>query len=95
MNLQPLNGHVLLRLVEADEKTKGGLYVPDSAREQPAEGYVEAKSSGASDEIAIGDRVLYKKYSGEEIDFEGSKYRLLPEGELLAKYVEADAIPAE
>jgi chaperonin GroES len=93
MNLQPLNGHVLLRLVEAEEKTKGGLYVPDSAREQPAEGYVEAKSSGSSDEIAIGDRVVYKKYSGEEISLDGTKYRLIQEGELLAKYVEADAIP--
>ena len=95
MNLQPLNGHVLLKLVEAEEKTPGGLYVPDAAREQPAEGFVEAKSSGASDDIAIGDRVLYKKYSGEEISLDGTKYRLVPEGELLAKYVESDAIPAE
>lgn len=93
MKLHPMNGHVLLRLAEAEERTAGGLYVPDAAREQPAEGYVEAKSSAASDDIAIGDRVLYKKFSGEELKFDGTKYRLVPEGDLLAKYVEADAIP--
>ena len=93
MNLQPLNGHVLLRPVEAEEKTAGGLYVPDSARELPAEGYVEAKPSGASDDIAIGDRVLYKKFPGEEIHLDGKKLRLVLESDLLAKYVETDEIP--
>ena len=93
MNLQPLNGHVLLRPVEAEEKTAGGLYVPDSARELPAEGYVEAKPSGASDDIAIGDRVLYKKFSGEDLTLDGNKVKLIPYGDLLGKFVEADAIP--
>lgn len=92
MNLQPLNGHVLLRLVEAEEKTSGGIYVPDAARERPAEGVIEALPAGASDEIAIGDRVLYKKHAGEEITLAGVKRRLVPEGELLAKLVEAEPI---
>ncbi len=94
MNLQPLNGNVLLRQVQAEEKTSGGIYLPDTAREAPAEGIIEAVPPGGSDEVAIGDRVLYKKFSGEEIQVDGQKFRLVPEGDLLAKYVKADAIPA-
>ncbi len=92
MSLQPLNGHVLLRLVEAEEKTSGGIYLPDIARERPAEGVVEALPSGSSDELAIGDRVLYKKHAGEEVSLDGVTRRLVPEGDLLAKLVETDAI---
>lgn len=95
MSMQPLNGYVLLRMVEAETRTAGGIYVPDTAREQPAEGYVEAKASGGSDEIAIGDHVLYKRFAGEEVRLDGETYRLVPEGDLLAKYVKADAIAAE
>jgi chaperonin GroES len=94
MNLQPLNGHVLLRLVEAEEKTSGGIYVPDTARERPAEGIVEALPAGSSDELSIGDRVLYKQHAGEEISFDGVKRRLVPEGELLATVVQAEAVSA-
>jgi chaperonin GroES len=94
MNLQPLNGNVLLRQVQAQETTSGGIYLPDTAREQPAEGIIEAVAPGGTDEVAIGDRVLYKKFSGEEIQVEGLKMRLVPEGDLLAKFVQADAIPA-
>jgi chaperonin GroES len=92
MNLQPLNGHVLLRIIEAEEKTKGGIYVPDAARERPAEGVIEALPAGASDELAIGDRVLYKKHAGEDISLAGGPRRLVPEGDLLAKVVEAEPI---
>jgi chaperonin GroES len=94
MNLQPLNGHVLLRLIQAEERTAGGIFLPDTAREQPAEGIIEAVAPGGTDEVAIGDRVLYKKFSGEEIQVDGVKMRLVPEGDLLAKFVQADAIPA-
>lgn len=94
MNLQPLNGNVLLRQVQAEEMTSGGIYLPDTAREQPAEGVIEAVAPGGTDEVAIGDRVLYKKFSGEEIQVDGLKMRLVPEGDLLAKFVQADAIPA-
>ncbi len=94
MNMQPLNGHILLRQVEAEEKTEGGIYLPDTAREAPAEGIIEALAPGASDEITLGDHVLYKKFSGEEIAVEQTKMRLVPEGDLLAKFVEVDAIPA-
>jgi chaperonin GroES len=94
MRLQPLNGHVLLRLVEAEEKTAGGIFLPDTAREQPAEGIVEALPPGGSPEVTVGDRVIYKKFVGEEIALDGEKRRLVPTGDLLAKYVTADAIPA-
>jgi len=82
-----------LRLVEAEEKTAGGIYLPETAREQPAEGVVEAMPPGGSEEVAVGDRVLYKKLAGEEIAVDGVKCRLVPIGELMAKYVAADAIP--
>ncbi|MBI2393369.1 MAG: co-chaperone GroES [Deltaproteobacteria bacterium] len=93
MRLQPLNGHVLLEPVAPEEKTKGGIILPDTAREAPDEGVIEALPPNGSDEVAIGDRVLYKRYAGQEISFEGAKRRLVPVGDLLAKYVRADAIP--
>ena len=93
MNLQPMNGYVLLRPVEAEEKTAGGLYVPATARKGSPEGIVEAVASDAGDEIAIGDRVLYKEYSGDEIEIDGQKYRLVQQSDLLAKFAETDAIP--
>lgn len=93
MNLQPLNGQVLLRQIDAEETTAGGIYLPDTVRESPDEGVVEAMPPGGSDEVGVGDRVLFKKFSGQEISLEGEKRRLVPLDDLLAKYVEADAIP--
>ena len=93
MNLQPLNGYVLLKQVEAATQTAGGIYVPETAKKVPDEGVIKAKASGATDDIAIGDRVLYKKCSGEEIQIDGETFRLVPEGDLLAKFVESDEIP--
>lgn len=94
IKLQPLNGQVLLSPVAAEEKTKGGLFLPDTAREAPDEGIIRALPPSGSDEVAIGDRVLYKRYSGQEITVDGEKARILPLGDLLAKYVRADEIPA-
>lgn len=93
MAIQPLNGNVLLRPLEAESKTSGGIYLPETAREAPAEGVIQALPPGDA-EVRIGDRVLYKRFAGEEIAFDGQKLRLVPQGDLLAKYVEADAIPA-
>ena len=94
MRVQPLNGQVLLRRVEAEEKTAGGIFLPDSAREEPAEGLVEAMPPGGDAELAIGDRVLFKKFTGQEISVDGAKLLLVPMGDLLAKYVKADPVPA-
>jgi chaperonin GroES len=95
MRLQPLNGHVLLAPIAAEEKSKGGIILPDVARESPDEGVIEALPPTGSDEVAIGDRVLYKRYAGQEVTFGGDKRRFVPVGDLLAKYVRADEIPAE
>jgi chaperonin GroES len=94
MAFQPLNGNVLLRQMEAAERSSGGIYLPDAAREAPAEAIVEAMPAGESDELAVGDRVFYKKFAGEEVTLGGQKLRLVQLGDILAKYVEADAIPA-
>lgn len=94
MTLQPLNDHVLLRPVDPEEKTAGGLYLPDTAREKPSEGIVLAVPAGGAEGIAIGDRVIYKTHAGEEIRADRETLRLVPMGDLLAKYVEADEIAA-
>ncbi len=94
MTFQPLNGNVLLRQIEAIEKTAGGIYLPETAREAPAEGIVEALPAGDENEITVGDRVFYRKAAGEEVTLGGKLFRLVPQGDVLAKYVEADAIPA-
>jgi len=93
MKVQPVNGNVLLAPVDGEERTAGGIYVPDTARERPTEGIVKAVSENSAGELMIGDRVVYQPGSGEEVTIDGSAYRLLPESSLLAKYVEADAIP--
>ena len=93
MNIQPLGDYILLRQVEAVSRTKGGLYLPDTAKEKPEEGVIVAMSADAPDELAIGDKVIYKKYAGQDLTVEGESLRLIPSGDLLAKYVESDAIP--
>ncbi len=94
MSFQPLNGNVLLKQVEAETMTAGGLYLPEAAREAPAEGIVEALPASEADEIGVGDRVFYRKSAGEEVTLGGQVDRLVPQGDILAKYVEADAIAA-
>jgi len=93
LKIQPLQDFVMLEPVKAEDVTKGGIVLPESARKLPAEGIVVAKAADACDEVALGDRVIYKEYSGSEIKLEGDSYRLVPSGDLLAKYVEADEIP--
>ncbi len=92
-NFQPLHDLVMLAPVQAEETTAGGIVIPDSAKESSWEGIVVAKAADATDEVAIGDRVIYKEYSGTEIIIEGKKYRMVSSADLMAKYVETDAIP--
>jgi len=92
-SIQPTNNNVLIKLdEETEEKTAGGIYIPDSAKEKPREGEVVGIAVGASEEIAVGDRVIFKEFSGSEIKFENKKYLLVPVADILAKYVEVDAI---
>jgi len=91
--IQPVNNYVLIKLDNAkEERTSGGIVIPDTAKEKSNEGEVIAIAAGASEEITIGDRVIYKEYSGTEIKFEGQKYILIPAADIYAKYVEADLI---
>ena len=92
MALKPLGDRIVVRPLEAQEKTKSGLVLPDSAKEKPQEGKVLAVGTGKllddglvkSLEIKNGDRVLYGKYSGTEVSLEGEDYLILREEDVLA-----------
>jgi chaperonin GroES len=93
MKIRPINSQVLVKPLEAGEKTAGGIYVPDSGKEKPKEGKVIAVAKDATEEIAVGDRVIYKEFSGTEVSTGGEDYILIPSEDLLVKYVAADEIP--
>jgi len=92
--LQPINQNVLLELSEdkAVQKTASGIIIPDSAQEKQEIAKVIAISNIENAEITPGDEVLYKKYAGTEIDYNGKKYLLLPYAEILSKVVETESI---
>ncbi|HAJ95888.1 MAG TPA: co-chaperone GroES [Actinobacteria bacterium] len=90
--IQPINNYVLIEVTKTEEKTEGGIFIPDTAREKPRDGEVISIATGASDEINIGDRVIYKEFSGTEVANEGEKYLLVPASDIFAKYVEVDSI---
>ena len=93
MELQPINGRILVKPFEAKDKTSGGIYIPDTAKEKLQEGEVIAIAKDATDEVAVGDHVIYKEFAGTEVKIEGQDYVLLTEDDLLAKYEEVDKIP--
>ncbi|MBS1653717.1 MAG: co-chaperone GroES [Bacteroidetes bacterium] len=92
--LQPVNQNILLDITEdkKEQVSAGGIIIPDTAREKQNIAKVIAMSNIDNAEIATGDKVLYKAYSGTEIEFEGKKYLLIPYAELLAKIVETEEI---
>ena len=92
--LQPLNENVLLELSEefTETKTAGGLIIPDTAKEKPQMGKVVAIGNIENPAVAVGDVVLYKKFSGTEMKFEGKDYLFMPYADLLAKIVETEEI---
>jgi chaperonin GroES len=92
--LQPINQNVLLELSEdiSEQKTASGIIIPDSAKEKQEVAKVVAISNIENAEIAPGDEVLYKKFTGTEIEFEGKKYLLLPYADILSKVVETESI---
>jgi len=92
--LQPLNENVLLDITEdkAEQKTATGIIIPDSAKEKPQYANVVAIGNIENLEIAVGDTVFYKKFSGTEFDFEDKKYLMVPYADLLAKIVETEEI---
>ena len=87
MNIKPLADRVLILPVPAEEKTIGGIIIPDTAKEKPRQGKVVAVGNGTKDEdmvIAVGDQVLYGKYAGTEIEHEGVKYLIMRQSDVLA-----------
>ncbi len=93
MAFTPLHDRVLVRRVEGEEKTKGGLIIPDSAKEKPSEGEVVAVGSGARDDdgdrikmdVEAGDRILFGKWSGTEITIDGEELLIMKESDILGK----------
>ncbi|MDD6783253.1 MAG: co-chaperone GroES [Bacteroidaceae bacterium] len=87
MKLKPLADRVLISPAAAEEKTIGGIIIPDTAKEKPLQGTVVAVGEGKSDEEMIlktGDQVLYGKYAGTEIEFEGEKYLIMRQSDVVA-----------
>ena len=87
MNIRPLADRVLILPQPAEEKTISGIIIPDTAKEKPLQGKVVAVGGGTKDEemvIAVGDQVLYGKYAGTEIEFEGEKYLIMRQSDVLA-----------
>lgn len=86
--IQPLADRVLVQPAAAEEKTIGGIIIPDSAKEKPLRGTVLAVGNGTKDEPMVlkeGDQVLYGKYAGTELEFEGEKYLIIKQQDVLAK----------
>jgi chaperonin GroES len=92
MQLRPLGDRVVLKPVEREEKTKSGIVLPDTAREKPQEGIVEAVGTGrildngqkVPMELTLGDKVLYAKYAGNEFKLEDIEYLIISEKDVLA-----------
>ncbi|MBP3353388.1 MAG: co-chaperone GroES [Bacteroidales bacterium] len=87
MEIKPLADRVLVKPAPAEEKTIGGIIIPDSAKEKPLQGEVIATGNGTKDEEMVvkqGDTVLYGKYSGTEVEFEGVKYLIMRQSDILA-----------
>ena len=87
MNIQPLADRVLITPAPAEEKTVGGISIPDTAKEKPLQGTVVAVGEGKKDEPMIlkaGDTVLYGKYAGTEIEYDGEKYLVMRQSDVVA-----------
>ena len=92
LNIRPLNDKIVVKRVEAEEKTKGGIVLPDTAKEKPKEGVVMSLGNGklldsgerAKFQVKEKDRVIFSSYAGTEIKIEGQEYLILNEDDVLA-----------
>ena len=95
--MTPLGNNVIVKPLAEEEKTKGGIFIPDTAKEKPHEGEIIAVGPGKVNkdgrlmpmDVKVGDKVIYAKYTGSEIKIEGEKYLIMPESDILALKVEA------
>jgi len=91
MKIRPLNDRILVKRLEGEEKTAGGIIIPDSAKEKPAEGEIVAVGPGKLKEtgervamdVAVGDRVLFSKYGGTEVKLDGEDFLIMREDDIL------------
>jgi chaperonin GroES len=91
MSFRPLHDRVAVRRIEAEEKTKGGIIIPDTAKEKPQEGEIIAVGPGARDEtgklqpldVKVGDRVLFGKWSGTEVRIDGADLLIMKESDIM------------
>ena len=87
MNIKPLADRVLVKPAPAEEKTISGIIIPDSAKEKPLEGEILAVGNDTKDEemiVKVGNTVLYGKYAGTELEWEGEKYLIMRQNDILA-----------
>ena len=93
MKLRPLQDRILVQRVEEETTTKGGIIIPDTAKEKPAEGQVKAVGNGKTGDdgkrvaldIKVGDRILFGKYSGTDVNINKEEFIIMRESEVLAK----------
>ena len=99
MQFRPLHDRVVVRRIEAEEKTKGGIIIPDTAKEKPQQGEIVAVGPGARDEngkiqpldVRAGDRVLFGKWSGTEVRIDGEDLLIMKESDIMGVLAEASA----
>ncbi|WP_442597646.1 co-chaperone GroES [Neobacillus sp. D3-1R] len=90
--LKPLGDRIVIELVEAEEKTASGILLPDSAKEKPQEAKVVAVGTGrvlengerVALEVSVGDRIIFSKYAGTEVKYQGTEYLIIRENDILA-----------
>ena len=91
MAFRPLHDRVVVRRVDSEEKTAGGIIIPDTAKEKPSEGVIEAVGPGARDEagklvpidLKVGDRILFGKWSGTEVKIDGEELLIMKESDIM------------
>ena len=91
MNIKPLADRVVIKALPMEEKTKSGIIMPDTAKEKPQEGEIVAVGQGKMEkgerialDVKVGDRVIYSKYAGTEVKYDGQEYLILKESDILA-----------
>jgi chaperonin GroES len=99
MNFRPLHDRVVVKRIEAEEKTAGGIIIPDTAKEKPQQGEVIAVGPGGRDEtgklvpidVQVGDRILFGKWSGTEVKLDGIEYLIMKESDIMGVLTDTEA----
>jgi chaperonin GroES len=99
MKFRPLHDRVVVKCVEAEDKTAGGIIIPDTAKEKPNQGEIVAVGPGGRDEagrvipidLKVGDRVLFGKWSGTEVKIDGAELLIMKESDIMGVVIEAEA----